>query len=548
MQKFLLIALLLPFSVFGQIIQPDSSSIHFGTVMVGDTDSVQLVLTNKSSAAITVNNVKFYSIYSELPFSSSETSFSIAANGTKSLWIYFSPIQNILHQTTMVIQHNATSGHEPIALSGQGRFPLSYYNSTENLSEEALKTALATRLALGYTTLSYNAARDAMFMTIDNQKTNGQGASVNTLECVYTGYNKTSYTSRSNAQTTSPQFNTEHTFPQGFFSSASPMRTDIHHLFPTTNNSNSQRGNKPFGIVTNGTAVTLGGGSFYSSTTFEPRNAQKGATARAMMYFVIRYQDYSNHFAPQETLLRTWHDTYPVDVVESNRNDDIFTVQNNRNPFVDYPQLEKRITNFVSNSVAPSIQSLDVLQTAVDFGSFATQTPDTFDYVLVNTGNQTINFSNFALSSTSVFSFASGSGVNTTLAPGDALQISIVANAGTNGTFSETLSFVTNMTFPFNNFSVPVRGTSIITSIEEEGTENRLTVFPNPFRDEVYISGENLLNSTFILRDALGNTVPFQLEESGVNRFVVSTTHLPEGIYFLEVQEGDNRMVKKLIK
>ena len=71
------------------------------------------------------------------------------------------------------------------------------------------------------------------------------------------------------------------------------------------------------------------------------------------MYFVIRYQDYSSHFAGSETVLRQWHNAFPVDAIDRKRNNDIYAAQNNRNPFIDYPQFEERITNFVSNSVAP---------------------------------------------------------------------------------------------------------------------------------------------------------------------------------------------------
>ncbi|MDB9964227.1 endonuclease, partial [Vicingaceae bacterium] len=446
MKRLLFFALLLPLLATSQIISSDSSSINFGVVMVGSTDSSLVTLTNNSVIPLNVTNIKFYSIYGEVPFSTSQSTFSIPGNGTQSVWIYFSPVQNVLHNSIMVVQHNANSGHEAIPLMGQGRFPLAYYNLTENLTEEALKLALKTRITQGYIQLSYNAARDAMFMTIDNKRQNGQNATVNTLECVYTGFNKTSYTSRSNAQGTSPNFNTEHTFPQGFFNSNLPMRSDIHHLYPTTNNSNSQRGNKPFGVVTGGTPVTLGGGSFFNNTTFEPRNVQKGQTARAMMYFVIRYQDYSNHFSVQQNILKNWHNTYAVDSIEERRNNDIFIVQGNRNPFVDYPQLEKRITNFVANSVAPSQPGLDVVQSSINFGTFFAQTQDTFDYVLVNRGNTVINFSNFNLTNTALLSFAAGSGINSSLNPGNAIEISIIAQSNNTTTISESLTFTTNLT------------------------------------------------------------------------------------------------------
>jgi endonuclease I len=547
MKKLILLALLLPLFATSQIITADSSSINFGVVLVGETDSALVTLTNAESGTLNVTNIKFYSIYGEVPFSAAQTVFTIPGNGSTSIWIYFSPIQNILHNSTMVVQHSATSGHKAISLGGQGRFALSYYNSTENLNEQALKIALKARLTLGQTTLSYSAARNAMFMTIDNKRFNGQGASVNTLECVYTGFNKTSYTSRSDAQNTNPQFNTEHTFPQGFFNSASPMRTDIHHLYPTTNNSNSQRGSKPFGTVTGGTAVTLGGGSFYNNTTFEPRNIQKGATSRALMYFVIRYQDYSNHFSVQQNILKTWHNTYLVDSVEQRRNDDIFTTQGNRNPFVDYPQLEKRITNFVANSVAPSVNGLDVLQTSINFGTFFAQTSDTFDYVLVNTGNQVVNFTNFALSNTANLSFAAGSGTNTALNPGEAIEISVIAASLNSTTINESLTFSTNLTFPRNNFTIPISGQSVVVGLNDQELKNTIQVYPNPIQDNVYIRNEGSQEIDIRLLDVAGKALHVEfLNQNG--SYYLPAKEIASGLYFIEISSGDQRIVKKVVK
>ncbi|MFT6167134.1 MAG: endonuclease I [Vicingaceae bacterium] len=548
MKRLLLFALLLPLLATSQIISSDSSSINFGVAMVGSTDSSLVTLRNSSVVPLNVTNIKFYSIFGEVPFSASQSTFTIPANGTQSVWIYFTPKQNVLHNTTMVVQHNANSGHEAITLMAQGRFPLAYYDSTENVSEQNLKDILKRKLARGHTTLSYNAARDAMFMTIDNKRLNGQSATVNTLECVYTGFNKTSYTSRSDAQNTNPQFNTEHTFPQSFFSSNLPMRSDIHHLFPTTNASNGQRGSMPFGTVTNGTPVTLGGGSFYNSTTFEPRNAQKGATARAMMYFVIRYQDYSNHFSVQQNILRTWHNNFSVTTAEVRRNNDVQLVQGNRNPFVDYPQLEKRITNFVANSVAPSQPGLDIVQSSINFGTFFAQTQDTFDYVVVNRGNTVINFSNFGLTNTTLLSFVAGSGVNTSLNPGDALEISIIAQSNNSTTISENLTFTTNLAFPLTNFSVPITGQTMIVGVEENYNLNsQLKLFPNPIQDQLYIRTEMNQELDIRLLDVAGKRIDLEFLK-GNNGYILPTKEISSGLYFLKISNEKEQIIRKVIK
>jgi len=536
MKKLLLLALLLPLVATSQIISADSATVNFATVMVGSTDSALVTLRNNEGSPLNVTNIKFYSIYGEMPFSASQSTFTIPSNGAQSVWIYFSPTQNIQHNSTMVVQHNATSGHEAVPLSGQGRFPLAYYNSTENLSEQALKVALKARTGVGYTTLSYNVARDNMYGTIDNVG--------GIVECVYTGRTAT-FNSRSGAN--SNNFNCEHTFPQGKFNSASPMKSDIHHLFSTDVAANSARGSNPFGVVANPAHFNVGG-SRSDNVNFEPRNIQKGATARAMMYFVIRYQDYQNHFGPQQNILKTWHNAYPVSAIESARNIAIELVQGNRNPFVDYPQLEKRITNFVANSVAPSQFGIDVVQSSINFGQFLAQTNDTFNFVLVNSGNQTINFSNFVLSNTSILSFGAGSGTNSNLAPGDAIKISIIANTPSTNAINETLTFSTNGSFPFGSFSVPITGQPIVVGLtEDNGLNSQLKLFPNPIQDELHIRTEQNEQLHIRLVDVAGKEIDVTFLR-GNNGYILPTKEIAGGLYFLQINNGKEQIVRKIIK
>ena len=76
---------------------------------------------------------------------------------------------------------------------------------------------------------------------------------------------------------------------------------------------NNSRGNFPFGIASTPyqNDATNFPSHLGSNNLYEPRDAQKGKTARAMMYFVIRYADYADHFAGQEGILRIWHNQFP---------------------------------------------------------------------------------------------------------------------------------------------------------------------------------------------------------------------------------------------
>lgn len=77
---------------------------------------------------------------------------------------------------------------------------------------------------------------------------------------------------------------------------------------------------------------------------FEPRDDHKGDVARALAYTSVMYA-YELDSAQEDTL-RRWNERDPVDARERNRNDAIAKHQKSRNPFVDHPDLVKRIADF----------------------------------------------------------------------------------------------------------------------------------------------------------------------------------------------------------
>lgn len=150
------------------------------------------------------------------------------------------------------------------------------------------------------------------------------------------------------------QVNTEHTWPQSRFNkrhNKGLQKADLHHLFPTDTKANSIRGNFQFGEVEQDTQsvpcneIRFGrpvGGK--GSTVFEPPKNHKGNVARALFYFSIRYD---LEITPsEEAFLKKWSQEDPVDEEEEARNNEIFKLQGNRNPFIDIPGLEERIRDF----------------------------------------------------------------------------------------------------------------------------------------------------------------------------------------------------------
>lgn len=134
---------------------------------------------------------------------------------------------------------------------------------------------------------------------------------------------------------------------------------DLHHLNPSDQNANSRKSNYPLGELTSvswDNGVTFVGkanidGS--SQNAYEPCDEYKGDFARTFMYMFTCYQDltweytwmnYENSTYPTlkpwaVELLLKWHKQDPVSEKEVNRNNAVYAVQGNRNPYIDYPQL-----------------------------------------------------------------------------------------------------------------------------------------------------------------------------------------------------------------
>jgi deoxyribonuclease-1 len=146
--------------------------------------------------------------------------------------------------------------------------------------------------------------------------------------------------------------NIEHTWPQSKFTKQFPgdlQKGDLHHLYPSNAKANSIRGNHPFGEVENedhsvANCPSRFGINAQGDQVYEPVDDHKGNVARALFYFSVRYQIAID--PTQEEVLKRWHKLDPVDDAERERNDRIFKIQKNRNPFVDFPELALVIKDY----------------------------------------------------------------------------------------------------------------------------------------------------------------------------------------------------------
>ncbi|AWG21845.1 endonuclease I [Flavobacterium faecale] len=170
-------------------------------------------------------------------------------------------------------------------------------------------------------------------------------------------------------------YNREHIIPQSSFNSSSPMVSDAHFITPTDGKVNGQRSNYPHGNVATASWTSLNGSklgtsaeSGYTGTVFEPIDEFKGDIARMYFYFATRYETtVSGYSYPMFNgtsnqvftttflnMLLAWNALDPVSPREIARNNAIYAIQNNRNPYIDHPEYVQKVWNPTTDTTAPS--------------------------------------------------------------------------------------------------------------------------------------------------------------------------------------------------
>jgi len=154
----------------------------------------------------------------------------------------------------------------------------------------------------------------------------------------------------------------EHSWPQSWFDGGSPMNSDLFALYPCDAHVNGNRGNYPYGEVEHPEWVSLNGSlrglcayPGYSGMAFEPIDEYKGDLARTYFYMSTRYHGEDAGWPGSAmtdgaalrpwaaAMLLEWHAQDPVSWKEVARNSAIFALQQNRNPFIDRPELARLV-------------------------------------------------------------------------------------------------------------------------------------------------------------------------------------------------------------
>jgi len=291
----------------------------------------------------------------------------------------------------------------------------SYYSAANGKSGSALRTALQgcidDHTVVSYSNLSYLLkyadTEDADGITIIDLYT----TCVNTSSASGTSITWGTQCSGTAAQNIgcNSTLNREHSVPQSWFSKASPMVSDAFHIYAVDAVANGHRSDNYYGVCPSGTSYSgsdcdeagrLGANTFrtdlYSGTVYEVPDEYKGDIARSYFYMATRYADvcasWGKMFGSDNqgltsytaALMLAWHRADPVSEKERLRNEVIYGnttynhsnyKQNNRNPFIDYPELVEYIwgnragqtvtvanlvSSYSSSTTTPTLRSIAI--------------------------------------------------------------------------------------------------------------------------------------------------------------------------------------------
>lgn len=250
----------------------------------------------------------------------------------------------------------------PLFTVSFAQIPNGYYTSASGLNGTALQAALHNIID-NHNVQSYSSLHTHFQLT--DRKANG------TVWDMYSDvpggtppyvYNFTAGDQCGNYSGEGDCYNREHSWPKSWFNDMSPMYSDLFHLYPTDGYVNGKRNNFPYGTVPspvwtsqNGSKLGLCNYPGYSGTVFEPIDEYKGDLARTYFYMSTRYYNEDSGWpgSPMVTgsqlkpwalaMMKEWHLSDPVSNKEIDRNNAVYQIQNNRNPFIDHPEYVAQI-------------------------------------------------------------------------------------------------------------------------------------------------------------------------------------------------------------
>jgi endonuclease I len=228
-------------------------------------------------------------------------------------------------------------------VTSQGQQIGNYYNGINSTSASFLTNLSA--LINPHTFVSYFNYKTTMMNQFEIRDTT---AGQSYVVCAYSGERKVF---NDPFDWTATGYSREHTYSHSWmqtFPADNPEQkeyNDQHNLYPTNlQNANTPRSNLPLDVITGNTVFSYlncaVGYRADGQLCFTPRAEQRGNAARSIFYMATCYNGQlgNNWQIPtnqNEAILKQWHYADLPDNYEIARNEFIYSLQNNRNPYVD---------------------------------------------------------------------------------------------------------------------------------------------------------------------------------------------------------------------
>lgn len=281
-----------------------------------------------------------------------------------------------------------------IPFLGISQIPAGYYDGTSTLTGYGLKSKLHDIISKKNINWHYGDL-SSFYNVTDLDKYYDHNASNTTIYLdiyseIPSGPDAYEYTEANGIGSASAEgqgWNREHMMPQSTFNSNYPMYSDLFFVIPTDARINQLRSNYPYGIAgttnyytfSNSSKISKNGtpNSGYTGRVYEPIDEFKGDVARSLLYFVVRYEgklgsfnfyngtSAANDKSPLDgteekafedwyvAMLLQWNAQDPVSQREIDRNNEVYNIQKNRNPFIDHPEWVNMIWNQTPDGMMP---------------------------------------------------------------------------------------------------------------------------------------------------------------------------------------------------
>ncbi len=249
-----------------------------------------------------------------------------------------------------------------IILSIAAQIPSGYYDGTQGLSGIPLKSKLHDIID-NHTSVSYSSLY-TYFQTTDKKPDSSVWDMYSDVPGGTPSY-KYYYSNGDECGNYNEEgdcYNREHSFPQSWFNKAMPMKSDLFLVYPTDGYVNNKRSNYPYGEVSSPTWTSSNGSKLglcsfpgYSGNVFEPIDEYKGDFARTYFYISVRYYNEDSDWQDNAmvdgaqlkpwalNMMKQWSEDDTVSQKEIDRNNAVYQIQNNRNPFIDHPEFIEEI-------------------------------------------------------------------------------------------------------------------------------------------------------------------------------------------------------------